>query len=685
MKTKQPPEKIGPQQRSLVLRAAGVPLVDTETRTATFPFSSEEPCDMGWVTEILSHAPGAMRNGIRQGNLNLIFNHNRDDLLGKVESITVGADKRGYCTVRFGKDERGEWAMRQAADDILVNVSFMYRVFKYIEDTEEDTYTGIDWEVYEVSLVTVPADASVGMGRSADLSENAIEVIRTAPPGPPPDDTQINQPASAGFFSSGESRNQVSAPAESSLSQGEKTMKHRQYFEQAGEGIGAGAPTFDTAKLRAEAQTAERDRVNEIDAMCAAHKVPAEIRAALIQKGATVSEARGAVLDLQLKSNAQSPVASMGDGFAPDLSNKEKARYSMLRAVNAAMSRDWKNAGFELEVSNDIGKRMGKGTEGFFMPTNLEFAAHLNTQERAQYAAGAVGTGGAMVATNLLGGSFIEVLRNKARVLQLGATVLSGLVGNVDIPRQTGATATYWLGETTNITEGEATFDKVSLAFKSIGAYSAVTRQMLLQSTPDIEMLARADLIAQIALGIDLAALSGSGTSNQPTGIANTSGIGSVVGGTNGAQLSIDHLIALETAIASANADVDGMAYLANAKSVGWLKGLKSSTGQYLWTNLPGGQRSGTPGEINGYAVARSNQARSTLTKGTASGICSEVFMGNWAELLIGEWGVLEIVPNPYDATLFKQGGVLLRAMQSCDIAVRHAASFATISDALTA
>jgi HK97 family phage major capsid protein len=117
---------------------------------------------------------------------------------------------------------------------------------------------------------------------------------------------------------------------------------------------------------------------------------------------------------------------------------------------------------------------------------------------------------------------------------------------------------------------------------------------------------------------------------------------------------------------------------------VGALKKLKSSTGQYLWTGSAQGQRSATPGEVNGYGVLRTGQARSTLTKGTASGICSELFFGAWSELLIGEWGVLEIVPNPFDAAVYKNGGVLLRALQSVDVGVRHAASFATMSDALT-
>ena len=649
-------DKLDPQRRSFSMRGKEIK-ADAESRTVRFSFSSEEPVEMWYGTEILSHAPGAVRIDQRQQSMPLLFNHDRNDLLGIVESVGIGADRRGYTDVRFGKDERGEWAMQQYNDDILVNVSFMYRVYKMEEDVDAESYTATDWEPYEISLVTVPADASVGKGRALADGEQAVTI---------------------------ESRSQSAipaAPASAVISnQGDPDMKRKfikQDQEKGDTGSAGGAAVIDQNALRMESAQAERQRAAEIEALCQAHGVDADLRRGLIQKGASIAEARGAVLDIVLTRDKQKPVASLGNGHAPDMSDSEKARYSMLRAVNAAISGNWKEAGFELEVSNDIGKRMGKDTKGFFMPTNIPFA------QRAQYASGASATGGALVATNLMAGSFIEVLRNKARVLQLGATVLSGLTGNVVIPRQTGASSSYWVAETGAVTESEATFDQVALSFKSIGTKSAVTRSMLMQSTPDVEMIARADLIAQLALGIDLAALSGLGSSNQPLGIANTAGIGSVVGGTNGAQLTIDHLIDLETQIAMANADVDSMAYLCNAKSVGWMKKLKSTTGAYLWTGLPNGARGPTPGEINGYAVARSNQARSNLTKGTSSGIASEIFMGNWSELLIGEWGVLEIMPNPYDATLFPQGGVLLRAMQSCDIAVRHAASFAVMSDAL--
>lgn len=634
-------DQLAPQFRALQVK----PNVDAEARTMSFPFSSEEPCDMWYGEEVLSHKAGAMRQGARQTSMPLLFNHDRNDLLGICESVSIDG-LRGVATVRFGKDDRGEWAMQQARDGVLVNASFMYRVFKFDVDEETEIYTATDWEAYEVSLVTVPADATVGVGRSSDESANeiAINVIKHK---------SFSTTASAAIKEESMTSVTPAAPA---------------------------AVVVDEVAIRHSVQQDERKRTAEINALCSKHGLPAEARDALIANGNSIEEARGSALDFVTRQSA-SKTAVLGNGFAPDLSDKEKESYSMIRAINAQMSGDWKEAGLEREISHDIAKRMGKGTDGFYMPTNLSFA------ERASYAVGTAGsgtTGGTLVATNLLAGSFIDVLRNKSRVMGLGATVLSGLVGSVDIPRQTAATSYYWVGEGGNLTEAEATFDKVSLSPKHIGTYSMITRQMLQQSTPDIEMLVRADLIAQLALGIDAAALYGTGTTNQPLGISAQSGIGSVVGGINGAAITIDNLIDLETALANANAPDDSLAYLTNAKVVGALKKLKSTTGNYLWTNSPNGQRSATPGEINGYTVARTNQSRSNLTKGTAT-TASEVYFGNWSELLVGEWGVLEIVPNPYDSTAYKQGGILLRAMQTLDIGVRHAASFSVMSDALTA
>lgn len=694
MPLKPRPQTLGPQVRTftLQLRAQGDSpdgAIDLEARTAELVFATETPCDMWYGTEILSMAAGAMRQGVRQQSMPLLFNHRMDDLLGVVERCWVDGDRRARALVRFGRDERGDWAMRQAADGVLVNVSFMYRVFKWLEDEEADTLTALDWEPYEVSLVTVPADPTAGVGRQAGAgTENGVQLIRKGAAAAAPASSTQSTPAP-----------QAHHTPEPDMPQ---RMHHHRLQEQAeattstagGGGTALAASTIEsgTAGAAADPQRAaqrgaeaERQRITEIGNMCRQYKVPDELQRGLIEKGASVPDARLAVADHVLqRAGKAAPAVDFGGASAPDMTEREKARYSMIRAINASLSGDWSKAGFELECSNEVARLAGRGPQNdkaFFVPTNISWAS------RATLTVGTPGagtSGGTLVATTLLPGSFIEVLRNRARVFQLGATVLSGLVGSIDIPRQTGQATAYWTTEGTNTAQSEPTFDKVSLAMKTVGTFSQVTRNMLMQSTPDVDMILRADLIAVLALGIDLAALSGSGSSGTPLGVANQSGIGSVVGGTNGAAITIDHLIDLETQVTAANAPEDSLAYLGNAKTIGALKKLKSTTGQYLWTTAPGGGRSGTPGEINGYGVARSNQARSTLTKGSSSGVCSEVFFGAWSEVLIGEWGVLEIVPNPYDAAVYKNGGVLLRALQSIDVGVRHAASFATMSDALT-
>lgn len=662
--------KMKPQQRFIRLAQSAedsqATIVDAEKRTTTFSFSSEEPVPMWYGTEVLSHQPGSARlDRINTGGP-LLYNHNPDDLLGVVERAWIGNDKRGYCTIRFGLDERGEWAMKQVQDRILQNVSFMYRVHVYETDNDTDVCTATDWDVYEISLVTIPADTSIGVGRSATGDEQDVQVRR-------PDLASSNPTAAA------------------DNSEGNDEMKKKHVLRNAATeaAIGGGAAPVAAPAVIVDPAVAESARVAEVEAMCKQHKISDEIRGHMISLKQPIEACRGIVMNELLLRNRGT--ASLGGSPNPDLTEKEKAKYSMLRAIRAAtderlnVADAWKTAGFEREVSQEIAKRTGKTTGGLFIPTNLTFAS----SRAADYSFGTGGglsatSGGSnLVATNLLTGSFIDLLRNKALVLRMGAQLLSGLVGNIDIPRQKAAGQVYWVGEGQVLNQTGGQFDKVSMSPKHIGALSVITRNMLQQSTPDVEMLARADLLTTIALGIDAAALYGTGTSYQPLGIANQPGIGSVIGGANGAAINIDHLIDMETFVASANADSDAMAYLTNAKVVGTLKKLKSTTGQYLWTNSPQGQRTGTPGEINGYTVARTNQARSNLTKGSGTNL-SETFFGDWSQLLVGEWGVIEILPNPYAPGIYEAGGVELRVLQTVDIAVRHPQSFSVMSDAIT-
>jgi HK97 family phage major capsid protein len=331
------------------------------------------------------------------------------------------------------------------------------------------------------------------------------------------------------------------------------------------------------------------------------------------------------------------------------------------------VTRDWSDAGLELEASRAVADKVGKKAQGIYLPMDV-MARDLT--------AGTNSAGGYTVGTDMMGGSFIDLLRNRMMVMQMGARLMTGLNGNVAIPRQSGGATAYWVAENGAITESGQTFDQVTMSPKTIGALTDISRRLLLQSSVDVEALVRDDLASTIALALDLAAINGSGSSNQPTGILNTSGIGDVAGGTNGLAPTFAHMVELETDVATANADIGALGYLTNAKVRGKLKQTEkaSSTGQFVWDG----------NGVNGYNAMVSNQVPSTLDKGTSTGVCSAIIFGNWNDLIIGQWGAgIDVMVDPY--TGGAAGTVRVRAMQDVDIAVRHAASFSAMQDALTA
>lgn len=625
--------------------------VGADGSTITFSFSSEYPVDRWFGSEVLSHRAGAADLSRLNDGAPLLLNHDPNQLIGVVERSWL-QDGRGYATARFSSNEQAQQARQDVADGILRNVSFGYRVLEMTAgdkgngDTPQ-TFTADRWMPYEVSLVSIPADPTVGVGRAEGDAEVEVPVTKLVA-----DDSTAQAV---------EPEQSPEAPASTAQPETPESPE----------------PMSDTVleTARAEAAAAERSRIATINAIGEKHG-QVDLARQLVESGRSIDEARAAFLE-KLGAKQETISAASGD---VDLNAQEQREYSVVRAINAAISGDWREAGLEREISQEIERKAGRSTSGFFMPHNL--------QMRATYSVGAGATGGNLVATNLLASSFIDVLRNNALIMNLGPTMLTGLVGNVSLPRQITATQTYWVQEGSNLTQSEATFDQVTLSPKQIGARSQYSRLALQQTTPDIEAVVRNDLAKVMALGIDLAAISGSGSSGQPTGILNTSGIGSVAMGTNGAAFTdgasgsvsgLDQLINLEGKLDTANALNGSLYYLTNAKVVSALKKLKNAYGEYLWTASDGVTTNGTPGGVNGYPVARSNQVPSNLTKGSGTSLSALIF-GNFSELVIGMWGALEVLPNPYGSG-YNAGAVDIRAMQTCDIAVKHAASFAAITD----
>jgi HK97 family phage major capsid protein/HK97 family phage prohead protease len=626
---KKHPKINGPLFREATISAEAI---DEKARTVALAFSSEAPVSRWDWFEVLDHSPGAVRlDRLRAGGA-LLCDHNKEDQIGVIQSVEIDGDRKGRAVVRFSRSARAQEIFADVVDGIRKNVSVGYRVHEMKLETESDegdTYRVTDWEPLEVSLVSIPADTSVGVGRSA-------------PAEPSPAEAPV-QPAPA-----------ITLTKETVM---EKCPK-------CGRDLHDGVCRHCALEAeRATVRTEESKRAVDIRAIGAKANC-AELAEAAIRDGKSVDQFRAQVLEEVYKAK---PADTPEIGLTP----KEAKRFSIVRAIQAMLLKKPEHAAFELECSRAVATKMRKEPTGFFVPYDVTYVRDLTK--------GTATAGGYTVATDLLAASFIELLRNKMVVKALGARILGGLVGDIAIPRQTGGGTAYWIGENTDITaESNQTIGQVALVPKTVGAYTDMSRKLLMQSSIDVEAFVRTDLATVLALAIDLASIAGAGAAGAPQGIIYTTGIGSVAGGTNGAAPTWANIVALETEVANDNADVGALAYLTNSKVRGALKTTEkaTNTAQFVYENgaAPG------MGMLNGYPAHVSNQVPSDLVKGSNS-TCSAIIFGNWSDLIIGEWGALDVLVDPYTGGL--AGTNRIRVLQDVDAAVRHAQSFAAMLDAL--
>lgn len=584
--------------------------ISEETRTAELAFASETPYERWWGVEVLDCTATAMRMGRLSSGGPLLCDHDTKDHIGVIESVQLGADRVARAVVRFGKSARAEEVWRDVVDGIRRNVSVGYQIHQAVlveTKDDQDTYRVTDWEPYEVSLVSVPADASVGVGRSAAESP----VIAIAPQVTP-----------------------------SFIKESTVTTATPEVTPAAP----VAAPAITSQDVR-NAEAATRRTMLEMSAIgeqFARYNGVALAKQA-IEKGETVDQLRGHIMSAMTAAQT-TQVTHL------DLSNGDQKRFSVFKAIRALTDKNWKGAEFELECHSEILKRTGLQESvhgGFYMPMDIQ---------RRDLTVGTPTAGGNLVATNLLPSSFIDLLRARSRVAQLGATMLTGLVGNVAIPKLTGAATAYWLAnEATAITESQQTIGQLAMAPKSLGAYTELSRQLMLQSTPAAESLVMNDIAKVLGLAVDLAALEGSGASGQPTGISATAGIGSV----SGTSLGLAGIIEFQTDVAASNALADGSAYLTTPTIAGLMMQRQrfASTDTPLWTG------SVLEGQMSGYAAT-------TTTQMTAA----SMIFGDFSQVVIGEWGMLEIALNPY--ANFTAAITGIRAIQSVDVGIRQAAAF---------
>jgi len=625
--------------------------------TVDMAFATDTPYERWWGIEILDCRPESVRLGRLNDGGPLLYNHNWDDLRGHHVPGSVAADGhavRGSVVIAWAADEGKTIAMVNGLH--LKKSSVGYEIHSVIEQTtgkdgravertldgrqfgrvvercQRDapgdlaafrraldsaagpferaadtpaTYRVIDWEPLENSLCTIEADVNCGIGRQAESD------AATAPPAAPPPiifkETKMENPT----------------PVDVAALERDFASKAQQRIENIAK-IGDQFADFEGAK---------------------------EMANAAIRSGKSVEDFTAEIHGL---------IAKRGNQWKPEigLTTKEAQAFSIRKAVQAMVTGDWADAGFEREASKAVAskiaslgvERSGSG-KGFFIP--------LEVQKRDMLVATAA-NGGNMVATTLRPQDFIEMLRARMLSAEIGVRTLSGLVGNADITKHTGAATGYWLSsESTAITESQQTIGLLQLRPKNLGAYTEVTRQLLLQSTPDADSFIMDDLAKSLARSVDAAVFAGSGASGQPTGIIGTAGVGAV----SGTSLGLAGLIECQTDVAAANALHAGCRYVATPTVAGLLTQrarIASTDSVTLWK---GNINDGT---VEGYQAHTSNN----LPAATA-------IFGDFSQAILAEWGVLEVDVNPF--ANFAAGITGIRAFYTCDVGVRVPGAFTVV------
>lgn len=615
MPNKQLPEKLPMLIRSAVIerRVRAEDGADAEA-TYELSFSSDQPCERWWGVEILGHDKKEVDLSYAKKGLPLLDSHDLRSQIGIVENIRI-EDGVARGEARFSKNARAQEVRQDIDDGIRRNVSVGYRVkkFKLVEENNGvSTYRATLWTPHEVSIVPVPADISVGVGRSDDPADAAVEFET----GEEPDKEVRAMP------------DEVTPPP-------------------AGSGLAAPTP----ARAEPVSGTRAADQA-EIIRLCNRHGLQDEA-AGWIEQGLSLADAREKILEKIQTPVRSTPSAEQLDGLA----KRDLRKYSYARAIQQVVDKGESGNfdGLEGEIHRELVKGLPADSPrhgGIMVPMRLG-ARTMDTLT--------AGKGTETVFDQP--GELIEYLRNAAYVIAMGARTLTGLKGPVPFPRMEGDATVHWVSENpgTDVPDSDLAFGQVVLSPKTMMGNVPFSRQLLSQSTLDIEGIVRESLGAAHGLAIDRAALHGTGVSGQPMGIYNTADVQTLaIGGAP----AYAKLVEMLGKVGDKNAVMGALGWLTTpilaAKMMATLE-FSAAGARPIWTGpLDNGQ-------VAGYRARATNQVSKTLGAG---GNEHGLVFGNWATVLIGLWSSMELVVDPYSKK--KQALIEVTSYQQGDVALRH-------------
>jgi hypothetical protein len=593
-------------ERSL---AVDLSTIDLEARTVEVSVSSEYPVRRYFGYEVLDHSADSVDLARLRSGAPLLLEHRGSQQIGVVEEAWLDVDRKIRARVRFSRDPAVEPLWQDVVDGIRRNISCGYLIHDMVlERTVDgvDHYRVIAWETYEVSFVSVPADPTVGVGRSLDTT-NTINIRGIAMP------PELN-------------------PTD-------------------------GARTQVPVAVIADPVLLERTRVEDLLALGERFS-QRELAQTAISSGQSLEQFRGILLERQAPTQpvvTSVATPTQGDRDLPGflqhdvsarglgVSDKEAERYSLMRALNAAATGDWSKAGFERAINIAAATTMKKEARGFYVPHDILMRG---------LSKGTPGKGGELVTTDLLLDQFADVLRNKMVMAQLGMQMLTGLDGDVDLPKKTSGSSFVWLGEGENAQDSDFDFTTLNMTPKTIAGAIPVTRKLRKQASRSIESLIINDLLDGMGVAIDYAMLAGPG-GNAPLGLLQDVGVPGITYPSTG--ITFGKLVDMLTKIGTYNADRGSLAYLTGIieRGAAQQKLKFEGVGGCIWEN----------DKVNGHRAEATNQVQADTW----------VF-GDFSQLVCGLWGVLDLKPDA--AKLAASDGLVLRAFQDVDVVNRRKESF---------
>jgi hypothetical protein len=592
-------------ERSL---AVDLSTIDLEARTVEVSVSSEYPVRRYFGYEVLDHSADSVDLARLRSGAPLLLEHRGSQQIGVVEEAWLDVDRKIRARVRFSRDPAVEPLWQDVVDGIRRNISCGYLIHDMVlERTVDgiDHYRVIAWETYEVSFVSVPADPTVGVGRSLETT-NTINIrgIEMPPELTPTDGTRTQVPVAV-----------IADPVLLERTRVEDLLALGERFSQR--------ELAQTAISSGQSLEQFRGILLERQAPTKPAAVPAEPKQG----------------DRDLPGFLQHDVSARGLG----VTDKEAERYSLMRALNAAATGDWSKAGFERAINIAAATTMKKEARGFYVPHDILMRG---------LSKGTPGKGGELVTTDLLLDQFADVLRNKMVMAQLGMQMLTGLDGDVDLPKKTSGSSFVWLGEGENAQDSDFDFTTLNMTPKTIAGAIPVTRKLRKQASRSIESLIINDLLDGMGVAIDYAMLAGPG-GNAPLGLLQDVGVPGITYPSTG--ITFGKLVDMLTKIGTYNADRGSLAYLTGIieRGAAQQKLKFEGVGGCIWEN----------DKVNGHRAEATNQVQADTW----------VF-GDFSQLVCGLWGVLDLKPDA--AKLAASDGLVLRAFQDVDVVNRRKESF---------